>query len=531
MTTDAPNPSMLNTTHELGMRRLPNAEPDSVFGTIFDASPDMLCLIDVKGRILRVSGAQEAILGYPAWELNGRPLLELVHPDDAPKVKSELDRIGRGEGKRFDVRYKLARADGMWTTVATRGRAVVDDNGEPIAIAAVSRDVTGDVLQEQKLLLAVAAAEQASQAKSEFLSRMSHELRTPLNSVLGFAQLLEMDELSQSQTEAVGHILRAGRHLLGLIDEVLDISRIETGHLEMSMEPVELRSLVADAIALTSPMADRAGVAVSVTGDLDPLACVYADRQRLLQVLLNLLSNAVKYNSIGGKVLVTCAALKEGHLGVAVSDTGIGIRQEDMAKLFEPFERLGADRVGIEGAGVGLTIAKNLVERMAGVLEVFSTVGEGSTFEVVLKEAPNQRNTKSAPDLGEPDVPAESRLVTVLLIEDNLANLTLIENLLTRRGSVRLLAAMHGTLGIDLARQHQPDLVMLDLHLPDQTGEQVLRTLQSDPATSQIPVVIVSADRSDEQERAMRNLGAVDYLVKPFDIKDLLGCVDSALGV
>lgn len=516
-----------------------NRETDPLFGTIFEFSPDVLCLVDPNGVILRMSGSLRAVLGYSPSEVAGTQLLELVHPDDAPKVKSALDAVAKREKTRFDVRFNISRTDGDWLTFATRGKAVLDDDGAPIAIAVVARDVTTEVQAEQKLLLAVSEAEQANHAKSEFLSRMSHELRTPLNSVLGFAQLLEMDELTPPQEEAVSHILRAGRHLLGLIDEVLDISRIEMGHLELTIEPVEIRSLVVDAVALTSPLADKADVSVSVTGPVDPLACVDADRQRLLQVLLNLLSNAVKYNSPGGKVRVTCELLNDaqdgrdghvGHVGVAVSDTGVGIKDEDLSRVFEPFERLGADRIGIEGAGVGLAIAKNLVERMDGTLEVFSSLGEGSTFEVVLKRSARQLQSVGLPDEVN-EVAARTKSTCVLLIEDNLANLNLIENVLTRRADVKLLAAMHGSLGVDLAREHDPDLVLLDLHLPDQTGEDVLRTLQADEKTAHIPVVVVSADRSTDLDREMRRLGAVDYLTKPFDIRDLLRCVDSALDV
>jgi PAS domain S-box-containing protein len=502
--------------------------PEPPHRSMLDASSDMLWVLDAGGTVLRVSDEQQAILGYRSGELNGRPMLALVHPDDTPLVQRELERVGRGQVARFDLRYRLARPDGRWTTVATKGRAVTEDDWGVIAIVAASRDVTGEVREEQKLLLAVSNAEQASQAKSEFLSRMSHELRTPLNSVLGFAQLLQMDELLPEQEEAVEHILRAGRHLLGLIDEVLDIARIEMGHLDLVMEPVELRALVADAVALTSPLADRAAVSVSIAGDLDPLSCVYADKQRLLQVLLNLLSNAVKYNSRGGKVRVTCEDLGAGHIGVAVSDTGVGIREEDMGKLFEPFERLGAEQLGIEGTGVGLTIAKNLVERMGGVLEVFSEVGKGSTFEVALRETTDRKEPDHV--RAGPGAPEGTQSMCVLLIEDNLANLTLIEKALGRREGVRLLAAMHGTLGLDLAREHHPDLVLLDLHLPDQSGIEVLKRLRGDPSTSDIPVIVVSADRSSGQADAMRELGAVDYLSKPFDLRDLLHSVDSALG-
>lgn len=509
--------------------RAVSPEMDLLLWSIVDASPDMLCLLDVKGEILRASGAEELILGYPAGALIGRSWLSLVHSDDTGTVLGEFQRVARNEITRFDARHRLARADGSWTMVATRSRAIFDHEGTPIAIVAASRDANGEVGREQKLLRAVSEAERANKAKSDFLSRMSHELRTPLNSVLGFAQLLEMDDLSGSQEEAVAHILRAGRHLLGLIDEVLDISRIESGHLDLQMEPVELRALVSDAVGLTSPLADKAGVIVTVGGSLELRACAVADRQRLLQVLLNLLSNAVKYNSSGGRVKVTCESLPAGHVGVAVSDTGVGIREEDMPRLFEPFERLGADQIGIEGSGVGLTIAKSLVERMDGVLDVYSRVGQGSTFEVVLKRAETPDSHRSLPqDELEELSPGQS--ACVLLIEDNLANLTLIETVLARRGGVRLLAAMQGTLGIDLARQHRPDLVLLDLHLPDQSGAEVLTRLQADDITSNIPVVVVSADRSSDQDRAMRELGAVDYLIKPFDVRDLLRTVDSALG-
>ena len=268
---------------------------------------------------------------------------------------------------------------------------------------------------------------------------------------------------------------------------------------------------------------------VSISGGLDASACVNADRQRLLQVLLNLLSNAVNTTYAAGRVQVTCEALDAGHIGIAVSDTGVGIPEEHMGMLFEPFERLGAENLGIEGTGVGLTIAKNLVERMDGVLEVFSAVGEGSTFEIVLDAAPSREQRDHSPEV-EPDEPAAAEAACVLLIEDNLANLSLIENVLARRKGVRLLAAMHGTLGLDLAREHHPDLVILDLHLPDQSGAEVLKRLRADPETADIPVVVVSADRKSDQADAMRELGAADYLSKPFDVRDLLRTVDSVLG-
>jgi PAS domain S-box-containing protein len=373
---------------------------------------------------------------------------------------------------------------------------------------------------------AEAAAEQANHAKSEFLSRMSHELRTPLNAILGFAQLLEMDQLSPDQ-ESLGQILRAGRHLLGLINEVLDISRIETGQLHVSLEPVAVEDILRAAIDLVRPLADARGIALAadVAGDSRH---VLADRQRLQQVLLNLLSNGVKYNAPGGRVHLSCVAAPDDRLRIRVADTGPGLAPDKLARLFTPFDRLGAESSAEEGTGLGLTLSKRLVEVMGGALHVDSRVGEGSVFSVELPLVPAPT---ALPDAGAREQARAERgdrpPVLVLYVEDNLSNLRLVERIAERRPHVKILPAMQGRVGIDLARQHRPDLILLDRHLPDMGGDEVLRLLREDPRTTSIPVVILSADASPSRVQALLGQGARDYLTKPLDVHRLLELLDT----
>lgn len=378
------------------------------------------------------------------------------------------------------------------------------------------------------------SAEEANRSKSEFLSRMSHELRTPLNAVLGFGQLLELDELNPSQQESVEQIIKGGRHLLELINEVLDISRIETGSLPLSPEPVLVSDLVHDTIALMRPLADHRHI--HIVGDQSSTASIHvlADRQRLKQVMLNLVANAIKYNHEGGTVSVSCEAVDPDQLRIHVSDTGPGIRPEHLDDLFVPFERLGAERTDIEGAGVGLALSRRLTEAMGGTLNVASTYGEGSRFSVQLTvvEGPLEqfeRVTGTAPEsLG--GVAAGSDLRhKILYIEDNIANVRLVERVFQRRDDVDVIAAMQGRLGVALAREHRPALILLDLHMPDINGDEVLRQLREDPATATTPVVIVSADATAGQIERLLAEGATGYLTKPLDLQELLTVFNSAI--
>jgi signal transduction histidine kinase/FixJ family two-component response regulator len=364
-------------------------------------------------------------------------------------------------------------------------------------------------------------AEDATRSKNEFLSRMSHELRTPLNGVLGFAQLLEMDSLPPRQQESVAHILKGGRHLLALINEILDVTRIETGEISLSPEPVLANDVIQESIDLVRPLAAEHGVNF-VSGNTP--ACdvhVFADHQRLKQILLNLLSNAIKYNRTGGTIAVSCGV---GHTGlrINVTDTGPGIRPEHLGLLFTPFERLGAENTGIQGTGIGLALSRRLAEAMGGTLEVETELGRGSTFwvDLPLVEGPVERYTRltgpRAASIPSSDQRPDRR--KLLYIEDNLSNLRLVERMIEQHDDIELVAAMQGGLGLELAQQHRPTAILLDLHLPDIGGDQVLHQLRNDPITASIPVVIVSADATQGQVQRLLAAGAHSYITKPIDV-------------
>jgi signal transduction histidine kinase/ActR/RegA family two-component response regulator len=380
-------------------------------------------------------------------------------------------------------------------------------------------------------------AERANTAKSQFLSRMSHELRTPLNSILGFAQLLEMDSLTSDQEESVTHILKGGRHLLQLINEVLDIARIEEGRLSLSLEPVAVAEVTSEAMDLIRPMAADRRVSVSSNSAAFQGLHVTADRQRLVQVLLNLLSNAVKYNREEGSVSLRWEERPDRLVRLEVTDTGRGIPSGRIDKLFSPFERLGAESSGIQGTGLGLSLSKRLVDAMGGALGVRSTEGLGSTFwlELDASASPSdgagggEDDSVSGRQRGLPTAGPAFEHRSVLYVEDNLSNATLVERVLAHLEGVKLLLSMQGGLALDLARQHAPDLILLDLHLPDMEGHEVLARLREDPQTRAIPVVVMSADATPGQIERLLSAGARAYLTKPIDVPRMLGIVEEIL--
>jgi signal transduction histidine kinase/ActR/RegA family two-component response regulator len=372
------------------------------------------------------------------------------------------------------------------------------------------------------------AADQANRAKSEFLSRMSHELRTPLNAILGFAQLLGISSLSVNDRESVEQISKAGKHLLDLINEVLDIARIESGRIDLSLEAINPTDVVLESLDLIRPLAAQSNIQLLIKENLtDNRLRISADRQRLKQVLINLLSNAVKYNKKAGSVTVWLELPVAGRLRLNVTDTGIGIKSSKLEQLFMPFERLGAEQSRIEGSGIGLALTKRLTEAMGGQIGVSSQAGQGSTFFIELPvaseipanidlENPNEVNTEEPP----------VKPSTIVYIEDNPANIRLVQLILANRPNVTLLTAIDGLSGLELVRQQQPDLVLLDLHLPDLEGGEVLSRLQADVQTKAIPVVILSADVNPEQTARLLEAGARQYLTKPFDVRTFLQVLD-----
>jgi CheY-like chemotaxis protein/nitrogen-specific signal transduction histidine kinase len=393
---------------------------------------------------------------------------------------------------------------------------------------AVVRDITASKSFEEALRKAKEEAERANCAKSEFLSRMSHELRTPLNAIVGFGQLLELEELDEREQESVEQILKAGRHLLELINEVLDISRIESGTMSMSVEPVHLGSLLADSLSLVRPLAERDDLRMLA----DPAGAdvyVSADRHRLKQVLVNVLSNAIKYNRPGGEVRVGLRPSRDGYVELAISDTGRGISPEGLERLFSPFDRLGAERTEVEGTGLGLAVSMHLIQAMGGTINAESNLEEGTTIKLELPRA--EVEVPEAEDVRATDTRAkDANRGCVAYLEDNPSNLTLVERTLERLPGVKLISATQGGLGLELIREHHPDLVLLDLHLPGLSGAEVLQRLKADDSTSGIPVVVVSADATPGQIEHLKDLGAVAYLTKPVDVRQLLETVDGILG-
>jgi PAS domain S-box-containing protein len=512
------------------------------FRRLIENGSDLIQIVTPELTIRYTSPSVERVLGFSPLQVFGMHLEEVIHPEDLAGVEEVQKEILATPGTTRSAEYRVRHADGSWRVFEGVARTVSPITGDE-GLVVNARDITERKAFEEALRRAIAeaeaareTAEDANRAKSEFLSRMSHELRTPLNSILGFAQVIARREIPPDQRKAVDHILKAGRHLLNLINEVLDIARIEANHQLLSLEPVEVEAVVQEALNLIHPMAAERGCRVApVCFDHDWY--VRADRQRLTQVLLNLLSNAVKYNRPGGTVSLSCEEVDGALHGVrllrlCVTDNGHGIPAHRMQDLFTPFARLGAEETGVEGTGLGLALSQRLVHAMYGTLSARSVVGEGSTFSVELpivsSPLDDWAGTAGAEGL-ERRAPRAERSASLLYIEDNLANLELIETVLDLRPEVTLFSALQGHLGVRMARKHRPDLILLDLHLPDIPGVEVLRRLRDDPRTRTIPVIVVSADATPSTIQRFKAQGAYGYLTKPIDVDQLLESVDRIL--
>ncbi len=498
-------------------------QAEANFRGLLEGAPDAIIVVDGEGVIRIVNQQTETLFGYSRDELLGRSIEMLVpdrvrhrHQGHRMAYLAAPERRPMGIGLQLNGR----RRDGSEFPAEISLAPVQTPQGTYVTAAV--RDVTFQHQINAELV-------RANRAKSEFLSRMSHELRTPLNAILGFGQLLEMDQLSAEQHNGAHHIVSAGKHLLGLINEILDISQVETGALRFSMEPVNVPAVTDEAIGMVRPLADHRNIHLLV----DPRvadAHVLADHQRLKQVLVNLLANAVKYNREGGEVRVGTVLLETGRIRLAISDTGYGITENDLQRLFEPFQRLDTAQPPVEGTGLGLALSKQLVTAMHGQIGVTSRLGVGSTFfvELPVADPPSGMASVEAADGGDAAPPVASASTTVLYVEDNPSNVKLVEKVLARRPAVSLIVAMQGRPAIRLAVEHLPDLILLDLHLPDISGDNVLHELKSDPRTARIPVVMLSADATPGRlEQLVKSGGATGFLTKPFDVARLLDLVDS----
>jgi PAS domain S-box-containing protein len=500
------------------------AEARGFLDSIIENIPDMVFVKSADDlRFVRFNKAGEELLGHPREELMGKNDYDFF-PRDEADFFTQKDREVLQARKLVDIPEEPVETKHGTRTLHTKKIPILDTEGMPRFLLGISEDITERKVAEQRLHQAKEEAERANRAKDDFLSRISHELRTPLNAILGFGQLLEMGSLDADQADSVKQILRGGRHLLGLIDEVLDISRISSGQLSISQEAVPVAAAITEAVALVRPIAAERGIEFreeAVNG-----AHVLADRQRLKQVLLNLLSNGVKYNRPGGSVSISLEEVPGGRLRINVADTGPGISPQVMQRLFQPFDRLGAESSGVEGTGLGLALSKGLMDAMGGSLTAESVVGTGSVFSIELgrAESPVESYEGGTEPAGD-SVPAE-RIRTILYIEDNTSNLELVNRILAPHPGLRLISTMQGSQGIELARDHQPDVILLDLHLPDMSGEDVLRILRDNPGMRQTPIVVITADATPRRVDELMAAGADDFLTKPLDVKRFIQVVE-----
>jgi PAS domain S-box-containing protein len=497
---------------------------------ILDHSPAAIFLKDLDGRYLFANRCWQSLMGRERSEVVGKTDAELLPPRIAQALLANDRQVLEG-GRSLEFEEVGPERDLQPRILHSSKFPLCDAAGKPYALCGISTDITERKRAEQAMSIARREAERANRAKSEFVSRMSHDLRTPLNAVLGFAQLLDMDNLTTDQRESVTHILDAGRHLLELMNEVLDISRIESGNLSLSPEPVAVAEVVEQMVKLMRPLGAMRQIDVQALPSTAYERHVRADRLRLNQILLNLMSNAIKYNREGGRVIVSCEDRDGGCVRLSITDTGAGIRPEKLALLFTPFERLGAEKTGIEGTGLGLALSRGLAEAMGGRLGVTSEIDRGSTFWIELAGVPGAADAASSRKAAAAGPPAADSIHgTILYIEDNVSNVRLVERLLKqRRPGITLLHACDGAVGISMALEHKPDLILLDLHLPDTPGDEVMRRLWEDARTRDIPVAILTADATVGQSRRLIATGARAYLTKPLDVSKMLALIDERL--
>jgi signal transduction histidine kinase/ActR/RegA family two-component response regulator len=541
-----PDPPTLAATTEQ-RRQAALLQTGALQNAILNSATFSIIATDDKGIIQLFNDGAERMLGYSAAEVVNKINPSDIHdPEEVtararslslelgtpitPGFEALAFKASRGIEDSYDLTFICKNGSRFPAVVSIT--ALRDDYDAIIGYLLIGADNSVRKQVEAELIAAKAVAEKANLAKSDFLSNMSHELRSPLNAILGFAQLMESDPTPQTsgQKESTGQILQAGWYLLDLINEILDLALIESGKLLLSKEPMSLDEVLRDCQTMIEPQAQKYGISMSFLF-LEAPCYVHADRTRVKQVLINLLSNAIKYNHSGGAVIVECAVRLPNRIRVSVRDTGPGLVAEQVAQLFQPFNRLGQESSGEEGTGIGLVMTKRLVELMDGEIGVDSVVGKGSMFwvELVRAEEPGLPEADAVLPLAVTAAATDPALRTVLYVEDNPANLKLVEQLIARRPNLRLLSARDATLGIQLARDHQPEVILMDINLPGISGIRALKLLSEDPLTQRIPVVAISANAMPHDIRRGLEAGFFRYLTKPIKVDAFMDALDLAL--